>query len=214
MRDTCKTVFQTAFFSGIQTSSLLRHHGPTNMQALYVGCAQHRHAITSKRINHHLVYKLACLHSSDSKDFIQNEHFTLHLHFAFLCFLVSTPTDRIVYVSVYVSYFIGLGWNRVHLVYRPLIGVLHQPRMIDDEECAAVGGMRVGRGNRSTWRKPAPVTLCPSQIPHDLTWPGTRVATVGKVYILLTDKGFKKFKLGRKSSLSSWFCYFKITLLD
>jgi hypothetical protein len=31
------------------------------------------------------------------------------------------------------------------------------------------GGMMVGKGNRSTQRKPAPVPLCPPQIPHDLT---------------------------------------------
>jgi hypothetical protein len=41
--------------------------------------------------------------------------------------------------------------------------------MIDDDY-GAVGGMRIGRGNRSTRRKPAPVPLCPSQFPHDLTW--------------------------------------------
>jgi hypothetical protein len=41
--------------------------------------------------------------------------------------------------------------------------------MIDDE-CGVFGGMRTGRGNRSTLRKPAPVSLCPPQIPHDLTW--------------------------------------------
>jgi hypothetical protein len=39
--------------------------------------------------------------------------------------------------------------------------------------------MRIGRGNRSTQRKPAPVPLFPSQIPHDLTWDRTRAATVG-----------------------------------
>jgi hypothetical protein len=55
------------------------------------------------------------------------------------------------------------------LVRRPLIGLLYQPRMFDDDdECGAVGGMRIGRGNRSTRRKPAPVPLCPPQIPHDL----------------------------------------------
>jgi hypothetical protein len=49
--------------------------------------------------------------------------------------------------------------------------------MIDDE-CGAVGGMRIGRGNRSTRRKPASVPLCPPQIPHDLTWARTRAASV------------------------------------
>jgi hypothetical protein len=52
--------------------------------------------------------------------------------------------------------------------------------MIDDE-CGAVGGMRIGRENRSTRRKPAPVPLCPPQIPHDLTWARTRAAAVGSL---------------------------------
>jgi hypothetical protein len=38
----------------------------------------------------------------------------------------------------------------------------------DDDERGAVGGMRICRGNRSTQRKPAPVPLCPPQIPPDL----------------------------------------------
>jgi hypothetical protein len=33
----------------------------------------------------------------------------------------------------------------------------------DDRE---IGGMMIDRGNRSTWRKPTPVPLCSSQIPH------------------------------------------------
>jgi hypothetical protein len=48
-----------------------------------------------------------------------------------------------------------------------------------DDECGVVGGMRIGRGNRSTRRKPAPVPLCPPQIPHDLTLDRTRAAAVG-----------------------------------
>jgi hypothetical protein len=31
----------------------------------------------------------------------------------------------------------------------------------DDDDCGAVGGMRIGKGNRSTRRKPDPVPLCP-----------------------------------------------------
>jgi hypothetical protein len=38
--------------------------------------------------------------------------------------------------------------------------------------------MRIGRGNRGTWRKPAPVPLCAPQIPHDLTWARTRATAV------------------------------------
>jgi hypothetical protein len=39
--------------------------------------------------------------------------------------------------------------------------------------------MRIDRGNRSTRRKPAPVPLCPPQIPHDLAWDRTRAVAVG-----------------------------------
>jgi hypothetical protein len=49
--------------------------------------------------------------------------------------------------------------------------------MIDDE-CGAVGGMRIGRGNRSTQRKTAPVPLRLPQIPH-VAWARTRAAAVG-----------------------------------
>jgi hypothetical protein len=48
------------------------------------------------------------------------------------------------------------------------------PAPDDDDECGAVGGMRTGRGNRSTQRRPAPVPLRTPQIPHDLTWARTR----------------------------------------
>jgi hypothetical protein len=75
-----------------------------------------------------------------------------------------------------------LGWgetDKVHLVRRPVIGLLYQPRMIHDDECGAAGGMRIGRGNQSTRRKPDPMPLCPPQIPHDLTYSQTRVAALG-----------------------------------
>jgi hypothetical protein len=59
-------------------------------------------------------------------------------------------------------------------------GLLYQPQMIDnDDDCGATGGMRIGRGNRSTRRKPAPVPLCPPQISHDLIRARTRAAAVG-----------------------------------
>jgi hypothetical protein len=76
------------------------------------------------------------------------------------------------YLYIYISF--SLGEVRLS----PLIGLLYQPQMIDDA-CGAVGGMRIGRGNRSTRRKPTPVPLCPPQIPRDLTWARTRVAAVG-----------------------------------
>jgi hypothetical protein len=82
-------------------------------------------------------------------------------------------------IKYYFYYFLGVLWDWVHLVRRPLIGLLYQLRMIDDDDCGAVGGMRIGRGNRSTRRKSAPAPPCPPQIPHDLTWAQTRAATMG-----------------------------------
>jgi hypothetical protein len=49
--------------------------------------------------------------------------------------------------------------------------------MADGSEVAA--GMRIGKGNGSTRRNPAPLPLFPPQIPHYLTWDGTRTAVVG-----------------------------------
>jgi hypothetical protein len=60
------------------------------------------------------------------------------------------------------------------------IGLFCQPQMIDDGDCGAIGGMKIGRGNRSTRRKPAPVPLCTPQIPHDLTWTRIQGAAVGR----------------------------------
>jgi hypothetical protein len=58
-------------------------------------------------------------------------------------------------------------------------GLLYQPQMIDDGDCGAIDGTKIGRGNRSTQRKPASVPLCPPQIPHDLTQTQTWAAAVG-----------------------------------
>jgi hypothetical protein len=44
----------------------------------------------------------------------------------------------------------------------------------NDDDCGAVGGMRIGRGNRS----------CPPQISHDLTWARTRAAAVGSLLLI------------------------------
>jgi hypothetical protein len=48
---------------------------------------------------------------------------------------------------------------------------------MDEDNCEAIGGM-IGRRNRSTVRKPVSESLCPPQIPHDLTRVRTRVAAV------------------------------------
>jgi hypothetical protein len=57
--------------------------------------------------------------------------------------------------------------------------LLYKPQMIDEDDCGAIGGMKIGRGNRSTRKKPAPVPLCPPQTPHDQTRARTWAAAVG-----------------------------------
>jgi hypothetical protein len=54
--------------------------------------------------------------------------------------------------------------------------IVSAPGDYDDGE---LGGMKIGRGNRSTRRKPAPAPLCPQQIPLDHTRARTRAAAVG-----------------------------------
>jgi hypothetical protein len=51
--------------------------------------------------------------------------------------------------------------------------------MIGEDDCGAIGGMKIGMGNRSTRRKPAPAPLCPPQMPLDQTRDRTRAAAVG-----------------------------------
>jgi hypothetical protein len=60
---------------------------------------------------------------------------------------------------------------------------LYQPQMIDDDDCGAIGGMKIDRGNRSTWRRPAPVPLCPLQISHD----PTRARTYAHLFFVLVS---------------------------
>jgi hypothetical protein len=44
-------------------------------------------------------------------------------------------------------------------------GLLYEPQKIGDGDCEEIGGIKIGRGNRSTRRKPAPAPLYPSQNP-------------------------------------------------
>jgi hypothetical protein len=51
-------------------------------------------------------------------------------------------------------------------------------RATGDYDDGEIGGMMIGKGNRSTRRKPAPVPLCPPQTPHAART-RTRAAAVG-----------------------------------
>jgi hypothetical protein len=55
----------------------------------------------------------------------------------------------------------------------------YEPPMIDNDECGAVGSMKIDKGNKSSKRKAVPVSLRPLQIPYDLNQDGTRAAAVG-----------------------------------
>jgi hypothetical protein len=64
-------------------------------------------------------------------------------------------------------------WMAVLRLQSPLstaatAGLLYQLQMIDDGDCGAAGGMKIGRGNRSTRRKPVPRAILSTTNP---TWP-------------------------------------------
>jgi hypothetical protein len=76
---------------------------------------------------------------------------------------------------LYFFYLHSGGWNQGPLdtaaTYWPIVSA---PGDYDNGE---IGGM-IGKGNRSTRRKPAPVPLCPPQTPHAARTQ-TRAAAVG-----------------------------------
>jgi hypothetical protein len=80
---------------------------------------------------------------------------------------------------LFIIFFIisGVGLSPLGTAATP--GLLYKPQMIDEGDCGAIGGMKIGRGKLSTRRKPAPAPLCPPQIPHDQTRAWSRVAAVG-----------------------------------
>jgi hypothetical protein len=77
-------------------------------------------------------------------------------------------------VAIVLFLFNFLGWGETKSTWHvdQHLAIVPAPH---DDDYGAVGGMRIGRGNRSTRRKPTPVPLCPPQIPHDLgSNPGRR----------------------------------------
>jgi hypothetical protein len=66
--------------------------------------------------------------------------------------ILTEPLNAISYLKcfflwggIYVTRYCGHFW--------PIV----QPQMIDEGDCGAIGGMKIGRGNRSTRRKPSPI---------------------------------------------------------
>jgi hypothetical protein len=77
----------------------------------------------------------------------------------------SSPVQGVLAIVYFIIILSGVRLSL--LVLRPLTGLLYQPHMIGDGDCGEIGGMKIGKGNRRTRRKPAPTPLCPPQIPHD-----------------------------------------------
>jgi hypothetical protein len=79
---------------------------------------------------------------------------------------------------IHIYFLMLVGWNYVPRT-AATSGLLYQPQMIGDDDYGAIGGMKIGKGNRSTRRKPAPAPLCPPQITLDQTRDRTPAAAVG-----------------------------------
>jgi hypothetical protein len=88
-----------------------------------------------------------------------------------------------------------MGWDWVHLVLRPLFGLLYQPRMIDD--CGAIGGMRIRKGDWSTRRN-----LPQCHFVHHKSQVRTRAAAVGS----------RRLTAGALAGQSQWLLYVKVEL--
>jgi hypothetical protein len=66
-------------------------------------------------------------------------------------------------------FILDVGWDLSPLGTSATTGLLYQPRMMDDDECGAVGGMS-DREDRSTRRKTCPSAALSTTNP---TWPDT-----------------------------------------
>jgi hypothetical protein len=67
------------------------------------------------------------------------------------------------------------GFTRTSATEWPIVPA---PGECDDDD-GEFGEMNIGRGNRSTRKKPAPGPLCPPQIPLDQIRARTRAAAMG-----------------------------------
>jgi hypothetical protein len=99
-------------------------------------------------------------------------------NYAFVVFQLSGQILK-TEVECHENFFLSHGMRRSPLGTATTVWCIVPAPEDDDDECGAVGGMRISRGNRSTRRKSAPVPLCPPRIPYDLTRARTRAAAVG-----------------------------------
>jgi hypothetical protein len=88
------------------------------------------------------------------------------------------PSENILYFIIILS-----GVRLSPLGTAATTGLLCQAQMIDDDDCGSTGGIKIGRGNRITWRKPAQAPLCPPEIPDEQTRARTLAAAIGSLRI-------------------------------
>jgi hypothetical protein len=80
------------------------------------------------------------------------------------CVLISSPHMRSTLFlamntdHIYCNFFFNLRGGTLGTA--ATTGLLYESRMIGDGDCGEICGIKIGRGNRSTWRKPAPAPLC------------------------------------------------------
>jgi hypothetical protein len=95
-------------------------------------------------------------------------HYYLIIHFFVEC--ARRPRGRwdwFKYIKKYYFFIIILSGVRLGpLGTAATSGLLYQPQMIGEGDCGAIGGMKIGRRNRSTRRKSALAPLCPPKNPH------------------------------------------------
>jgi hypothetical protein len=89
--------------------------------------------------------------------------------------ILSIENDTEFYANFFIISVVGLS----PLSTAAISGLLYKPHLIDEGDCGASGGIKIGRGNRSTRRKPTPAPLCSLQIPHEQTRARTRADEVG-----------------------------------
>jgi hypothetical protein len=58
-------------------------------------------------------------------------------------------------------------------------GLLYKPQMIDDGDCGAIGGMKIGRGTRVLRENLSQCHFVHHKIPHDQIRARTQAAVVG-----------------------------------
>jgi hypothetical protein len=108
-------------------------------------------------------------------------------------------------------YFFYYWWGGTYVTrYCGHFWPIVQPQMIDEGYCGANGGMKIGRGNRSTRRKPAPAPFCPPQIPLDQTRARTRAAAVGSQRLTAWAMARPKVLL----SLRKWYSQLGIFVVE